>query len=105
MLKTLFVSSVSLLKSKRRRYYWVPPEKDKIRKNSLINQKYDIPAELFESQEKELKNINEQLTKQIIVIEKIDNYTIDTYNYIDKIDTLQKVTLYFIWLTYVYSKH
>ena len=71
----------------------------------MIKQKYDIPAELFESQEKELKNINEQLTKQIIVIEKIDNYTIDTYNYIDKIDTLQKVTLYFIWLTYVYSKH
>jgi hypothetical protein len=71
----------------------------------LIKQKYDIPAELFESQEKELKNISEQLTKQIKVIEKIDNYTIDTYNYIDKIDTLQKVTLYFIWLTYVYSKH
>lgn len=69
----------------------------------MIKQKYDVPIELFESQEKELKNISEQLTKQLTkqikVIEKIDNYTIDTYNYIDKIDTLQKVTLY------VYSKH
>jgi len=108
MLKRLFVSSSSLLKSKGRRYYWVPPNPEELSKISLIKQKYDIPKEIIEfmeSQEKELKNINNQLTNEKKVIEKIHNNTNDIYNYIDKIDTIQKFTLFFVWLTYIYSKH
>jgi hypothetical protein len=108
MLKRLFVSSSSLLKSKGRRYYWVPPNPEELSKISLIKQKYDIPKEiieLMESQEKELKNINNQLTNEKKVIEKIHDNTNDIYNYIDKIDTIQKFTFFLVWLTYCYSKH
>ena len=61
--------------------------------------------ELMESQEKELKNINNQLTNEKKVIEKIHDNTNDIYNYIDKIDTIQKFTFFLVWLTYCYSKH
>jgi hypothetical protein len=108
MLKRLFVSSSSLLKSKGRRYYWVPPNPEELSKISLIKQKYDIPRDLLElidSQEKELKNINDQLTKQIKVIEKIHNTTNDIYYNTDKIDTIQKFTFFLVWITYCYSKH
>jgi hypothetical protein len=107
MLKRLFVSSSSLLKSKGRRYYWVPPNPEELSKISLIKQKYDIPAEvihLIESHEKELKNINDQLTKQIKVIEKIHDTTNDNYNYIDKIDTIQKFTLFLTFVSYINLK-
>jgi regulator of sigma D len=74
----------------------------------LIKQKYDIPKEILElmkSQEEELKNINNQLTNQKKVFEKIHNNTNDIYNYIDKIDTLQKFTLFLGFLTYLNVKY
>ena len=107
MLKRLFVSSSSLLKSKERRYYWVQPNPEELSKTYLIKQKYDMPAEviqLIESQEKELKIINNQLTKQIKVIEKIHDTTNDNYNYIDKIDTIQKFTLFLTFVSYLNVK-
>ena len=104
MLKRLFVSSSSLLKSKEKRYYWVQPNPEELSKTYLIKQKYDMPAELIqliESQEKELKIINNQLTKQIKVIEKIHDTTNDNYNYIDKIDTIQNFTLFLTFVSYL----
>jgi len=85
----------------------VPPNPEELSKISLIKKKYDIPKdllELIELQGKELKNINDQLTKQIKVIEKIHDTTNDNYNYIDKIDTIQKFTLFLTFVSYLNLK-
>ena len=85
----------------------MPPNPEELSKISLIKKKYDIPKdllELIELQGKELKNINDQLTKQIKVIEKIHDTTNDNYNYIDKIDTIQKFTLFLTFVSYLNLK-
>ena len=102
MLKRLFVSSYPFLKVKNRRYCYTQPNSEDIAKTS--KQKYDVPKELIELkelQEKELKNINEQLTNQIKVIEKIHNYTLEKIFIIDRISTVQKCTFIFSFLTYI----
>jgi uncharacterized coiled-coil protein SlyX len=82
MLKRPLVSLFHSLKSKGKRYYWVPPNPEDINKLSLINQKYEIKAsetkdvftslqELIETQEYNIKELNNQLTNQKKVIEKI----------------------------------
>jgi uncharacterized coiled-coil protein SlyX len=88
------------------RCYCIPPDPEESSKNTLIKQKYDIPKkiiELMESQEKELKNISNQLTNEKKVIEKIHDNTNDIYNYIDKIDTLQKYTLWFTMIIFFFK--
>jgi Lhr-like helicase len=76
MLKRLFVSSSSLLKVKtytNKRCYWIPPESQEPSKVSFVKEKYDIPKEileLIESQEKELKNIRNELTNQKKLLKK-----------------------------------
>jgi peptidoglycan hydrolase CwlO-like protein len=90
MLKRLFVSSSSLLKVKtytNKRCYWIPPESEEPSKVSFVKEKYDIPKEileLIESQEKELKNIRNELTNQKKVIEKIYNKFTSLQESIDK---------------------
>ena len=67
MLKRPIVSLFHSLKSKGKRYYWVPPNPDELNKLSLIKQKYDIPKdvlELMENQEKNINILNDQLTNQ-----------------------------------------
>ena len=45
MLKRPVVSLFHSLKSKGKRYYWVPPKPEDINKLSLTKQKYDIKKE------------------------------------------------------------
>ncbi len=44
MLKRPVVSLFHSLKSKGKKYYWVPPKPEDINKLSLTKQKYDIKA-------------------------------------------------------------
>jgi hypothetical protein len=92
MLKRHVVSLFHSLKSKGMRYYWVPPNPEDLNKLSLIKQKYEIPKDIFtslqelmETQESNIKDLNNQLTNQKKVIEKIydklhemQNYSYDT---------------------------
>ena len=95
MLKRPVVSLFHSLKSKGMRYYWVPPNPDDINKISLLKQKYDIKAsetkdiftslqELIETQESNIKELNNQLTnqkkllKKYIKLHEIENYSNDT---------------------------
>ena len=74
MLKRPLVSLFYSLKSKGIRYYWVPPNPEDLNKLSLIKQKYEIPKdilELMEEQQSNIKDLNNQLTNQKKVIEKI----------------------------------
>jgi hypothetical protein len=58
---------------------------------------------------KKLKNINDKLLTiqsfQKENFEKIHENTNDIYNYIDRIDTVQKWTAFMVLMTYMYSKH
>jgi len=89
MLKRTFVSSFHFLKSKGRRFYYEPYKKDEYNKIALIQEKYDIPKEflyLMKEQEKSIKEINNILTNQQKVIEKMDNkiqsiQSIQNYSY------------------------
>ncbi len=69
------VSLFHSLKSKGKIYYWVPPKPEDINKLYLNKQKYDIKAsetkdtftslqELIETQESNIKDLNNQLTNQ-----------------------------------------
>lgn len=101
MLKRPFVSLFYSLKLKNKRYYWVPPNLDENNKIYLIKQKYDIPKELLdiiEFQEKNIKDLNRQLTNQKKVIEKIHETVehINVYNYDTRIvQTLILFNLFF----------
>lgn len=100
MLKRSFVSLFHSLKSKGKRFYWVPPEEE-YNKISLIKHKYDIPKEildLIETQELHIKDLNKQLTNQKKVIEKIYNIVehINNYNYDSRF--IQIMTLFYIFL-------
>lgn len=107
MLKRPIVSLFYSLKPKGKRYYWVPTNPDELNKLSLIKQKYDIPKdilELMEEQEKNIKNLNDQLTIQKKVIEKIYSTTqnINDYNYGSRF--IQSMTLFYVFLISI-SKH
>jgi len=105
MLKRLFVSSSPFLKGKNRRYCYTQPNSEDIAETLIAKtskQKYDVSKELIElqkKQEKELKNINEQLTNQIKAIEKIHNYTIEQTFILDTISTVQKCSFILTFLT------
>jgi len=104
MLKRLFVSSSPFLKGKNRRYCYTQPNSEDISETS--KHKCDVPKELMElqkKQEKELKNIKEQLTNQVKAIEKICYYTNEQTFIIDTISTVQKCTFILTFLTFIRS--
>jgi hypothetical protein len=88
-----------------------------------INEARINEARINDSLTKELQNINDKLfTIQTIQsfqkekfetiqsfqkekFEKIHKDTNDIYNYIDRIDTVQKWTAFMVLMTYMYSKH
>lgn len=105
MLKRPIVSLFSSLKSKGKRFYWVPTKSEEYNKLSLIKDKYNIPNDIFislqellEIQETKIKELNNQLTNQQKVIEKIYNIVehINKYNYGSRF--LQSITLFYIFL-------
>lgn len=107
MLKRPIVSLFHSLRSKGKRYYWVPPNPDEFNKLSLIKQKYDIPKdilELMDEQEKNIKKLNEQLTNQKKVIEQIYDTVehIDDYNHDSRV--VQIMTLVYVFLISI-SRH
>ena len=105
-----FVSSLV----KGRRYYSNPKDLKIPTTNKylpLINKSIINEAIINDSITKELQNINDKLlTIQTIQsfqkekFEKIHKDTNDIYNYIDRIDTLQKWTAFMVLITYMYSK-
>jgi hypothetical protein len=101
MLKRPIVSLFHLLRSKGKRYYWVPPNPEDINKLSLIKRKYEIPKdvlELMETQESLIKDLNNQLTNQKKVIEKIYDKleSMDKYAYDSRF--LQVISLGYIFV-------
>ena len=75
-----------------------------------INEARINEASINDSLTKELQNINDKLfTIQTIQsfqkekFEKIHKDTNDIYNYIDRIDTVQKWTAFMVLMTYMYS--
>jgi uncharacterized coiled-coil protein SlyX len=109
MLKRPVVSLFHSLKSKGKRYYWVPPNPEDLNKLSLIKQKYDIKAsetkdvftslqELMEIQESNIKDLTDQLTNQKKVIEKIYDKleSMDKYAYDSRF--LQVISLGYIFV-------
>jgi hypothetical protein len=105
MLKRHVVSLFHSLKSKGMRYYWVPPNPEDLNKLSLIKQKYEIPKDIFtslqelmETQESNIKDLNNQLTNQKKVIEKIYDKleSMDKYAYDSRF--LQVISLGYIFL-------
>ena len=101
MLKRPVVSLFHSLKSKGKKYYWVPPKPEDINKLSLIKQKYEIPKdvlELMETQESNIKELNNQLTNHKKVIEKIyyKLESMDKYAYDSRF--LQVISLGYIFV-------
>ena len=74
MLKRNIVSLSLFIKSKDKRYYWVPPNFEDSNKIVIIKKSNDIPKEvldLMEKQEKNIQCLNDKLTNQQKVIENI----------------------------------
>jgi hypothetical protein len=108
MLKRPVVSLFHSLKSKGKRYYWVPPKPEDINKLSLIKQKYEIPKEIFtslqelmETQESNIKDLNNQLTNQKKVIEKIYDKLHEMENYSYDARFIQFQTFLFVLFTFI----
>ena len=75
-----------------------------------INEARINEARINDSLTKELQNINDKLftiktiqSFQKEKFEKIHKDTNDIYNYIDRIDTVQKWTAFMVLMTYMYS--
>ena len=102
---------------------YLPLINESIINEALINEARINEASINDSLTKELQNINDKLfTIQTIQsfqkekfetiqsfqkekFEKIHKDTNDIYNYIDRIDTVQKWTAFMVLMTYMYSKH
>jgi len=111
MLKRQFVSIFHSLKSKGKRYYWVPPNSEEYNKISLSKQKNDNSQDIFinlkkliDIQESKIKELNNQLTNQQKVIEKIYYKLQDMENYAYDSRLIQILTL-FNGFIIIISKH
>jgi len=105
MLKRPVVSLFYSLKSKGIRYYCVPPNPDDLNKLSLIKQKHEIPKDIFtslqelmEEQQSNIKNLNNQLTNQKKVIEKIYDKLESMDKYAHDSRFLQVISLGYIFV-------
>ncbi len=90
MLKRPIVSLFHSLKSKGKRYYCVPTKPVELDNISSIKQKYEIPKDVFtslqelmEEQQTNIKDLNNQLTNQKKVIEKLYDklHEMEKYSY------------------------
>lgn len=79
IVKGHFVSLFHSLNNKGKRYYWTPINSSEYNKNYLIEQKCNISQEfkktqeLIKIQESSIKKIDDKLSNQERVIEKLNN--------------------------------
>jgi hypothetical protein len=122
MLKRPFVSLLHSLKSNQKKYYWVPPNSNKLEPPSLNHPKYDVTKnditkydvtkydvtkydvtkydvtknafELIKKQDQDLKVLNEQLTRQKQVLEELIEYSATTR----LIQMLSLYSMFIVWI-------